>query len=214
MGERKTKSLLACGANVKVISKTFTAELEKLAVEKRITILRKEFEEADAGCGAFLIFCATDDFKLNRQVFEAAEKRGILVNVADRPEICNFIVPAVVRRGPLLACVSTSAAAPAFAKKLKKILSEAFDNGYAPLFEFLSEKREFIKTSVGDIELRRKLFDEMLTSPLETLFLSESMDMYFDENFDYDDYKLKYPEIIEKAEKIYASILKKYNIIT
>jgi siroheme synthase-like protein len=214
VGERKVKSLLACGATVELVSIKLTAVLERLAGEGRIKVFRRGFEENDIE-GAFLVYCATDDSELNRRVFETADKKSLPVNVVDQPSLCNFIVPAVVRKGPLLASVSTSAAAPALAKKLKKILSAAFDEGYAPLLEFLAEKRKIIKAEVDDMALRKKIFDALIESPLEVLFTSgealpKELPEDSDFNFDFGDYKKKNAAIIENAENIYINIRRKF----
>ncbi len=212
VGERKVKSLLECGALVELVSIKLTAGLERLAGEGRIKAARRSFEENDIE-GVFLVYCATDDCELNRRVFETADKKSLPVNVADQPPLCNFIVPAVVRKGPLLATVSTSAAAPAVAKKLKKILSAAFDGGYAPLLEFLAEKRKIIKAEVDDIALRKKIFDALIESPLEFLFLSseEAPELTAkDADFDFAEYKKNNPAVIKKAEEIYNRIRREY----
>ena len=213
VGERKVKSLLACGAVVELVSIKLTAVLERLAGEGRIKALRRGFEESDIE-GVFLVFCATNDGELNRRVFETADKKLRPVNIVDQPALCNFIVPAVVRKGPLLASVSTSAAAPALAKKLKKILAAAFDEGYAPLLEFLAEKRKIIKAEVDDIALRKKIFNALIQSPLEVLFTSDETAHAAltkeDDDFDFSEYKKKNPAVIQKAEKIFIDIRRKF----
>jgi len=205
IGERKALSLLSCGARVTVVSKTLTPALESLAREGRIEALRRPFDHGDVE-GAFLVFCATNDCALNRSVFELADKKSLLVNVVDEPVLCNFIVPAVVRKGPLLASVSTSAAAPAMAKKLKRVLELAFEDGYAPLLEFLSEKRKQIKASVEDIAARKKIFDALIGSELSDLFLKFNAADISSADFDFDEYKKNNPGVIEKAEKIFEEV--------
>ncbi|HBC76355.1 MAG: hypothetical protein A2008_00445 [Candidatus Wallbacteria bacterium GWC2_49_35] len=213
VGERKVRSLLDCGALVTLVSKSFTAGLERLAGEGKIHAEMRGFEEGDVE-GAFLVYCATDDGELNRRVFETAEKKSLLVNVVDQPVLCNFIVPAIVRKGSLLASVSTSAAAPALAKKLKALLAAAFDDGYAPLLEFLAEKRKTVKTLTDDIASRRKIFDGLIESPLSKLFAADSpgsegpaRDL---SGFDFEEYKKANPEIIAEAEKIFGAVCEKY----
>jgi precorrin-2 dehydrogenase/sirohydrochlorin ferrochelatase len=213
VGERKVRSLLDCGALVTLISKSFTAGLERLADEGKIRAEKRGFDDGDVE-GAFLVYCATDDGALNRRVFETADKKLLLVNVVDQPALCNFIVPAVVRKGSLLASVSTSAAAPALAKKLKAILAGAFDDGYAPLLEFLAEKRKAVKTLADDIASRKKIFEGLIESPLSKLFVADARksegaacDI---SGFDFDEYKKSNPEIIAEAEKIFGEVCEKH----
>lgn len=213
VGERKVRSLLECGALVKLVSKSFTAGLERLAGEGKILAEMREFEESDVE-GALLVYCATDDGELNRRVFETADKKSLLVNIVDQPALCNFIVPAVVRKGSLLASVSTSAAAPALAKKLKAVLAGALDDGYAPLLEFLAEKRKSVKALTGDIASRKKIFDGLLDSAILKLFLAEgpvreAAGRDFS-GFDFEEYKAANPEIIAEAEKIFGQVCEKH----
>jgi precorrin-2 dehydrogenase/sirohydrochlorin ferrochelatase len=213
VGERKVRSLLECGALVTLVSRSFTAGLEGLAGEGKIRAEMREFQEGDVE-GAFLVYCATDDGALNRRVFETADKKSLLVNVVDQPALCNFIVPAVVRKGSLLASVSTSAAAPAMAKKLKAVLARAFDDGYAPLLEFLAEKRKTVKTLTDDIASRKKIFDGLIESTLSKLFVAGASDREGPagdlSGFDFEEYKKANPETIAEAEKIFGAVCEKY----
>lgn len=208
VGERKVRSLLECGASVTLVSKTLTAGLEALAAEGRVRAFRRPFAAGDED-GAFLVFCATDDAELNRAVFEAAEKKGALVNVVDRPALCNFIVPAVVRKGSLLASVSTSAAAPAMAKKLKSDLERAFADGYAPLLEFLAEKRAAVRELCSDIAIRRAIFDGLLESGLIKLFTGGSCAFQpspAGPDFDYAACRASNPSLFAEAELIFEEV--------
>jgi len=171
VGERKVFSLLECGALVTLVALTLTRALEELVSAARIKLERRSFLDSDIQ-GAFIVYCATNDGELNEKVFRLAQGRSMLVNVADNPQICNFIVPAIVRRGPLVASVSTSAAAPALAKKLKKILEGAFNENYAPALLFLQRKREIIKNKIIDIKNRASFFSELADSGIMPAILN------------------------------------------
>ena len=119
VAERKTASLLRCGARVHLVAKTLTASLEKWKKEGRIQYLGQVYRPSFMK-EAFIVMAATDDPELNRKVSKDAEKRGLLINAVDQPEDCNFIVPSLVRRGDLTIAVSTSGRSPALAKKIRK----------------------------------------------------------------------------------------------
>ncbi|HNY11490.1 MAG TPA: bifunctional precorrin-2 dehydrogenase/sirohydrochlorin ferrochelatase [Candidatus Wallbacteria bacterium] len=187
-GERKIISLLECGARVLAVSRKFTPAVEKLIFDNKIEGHQREFRPEDLD-GAFLVYCATDDRELNELVYKIAEDNGSLVNIVDAPEICNFIVPAVIRRGPLCVAISTSGAAPSLAKKIKKDIEKMIPKNYEGYIDFLAEKRLEIKGTVGEIEVRKAIFEEMVGSAiLEHMLAGER----------------------EKAETAYREILKKF----
>jgi precorrin-2 dehydrogenase/sirohydrochlorin ferrochelatase len=146
VGTRKALALLACGARVTVVSPEVTQRLADLAGSHVLVLAQRSYREEDLET-MFLVIGATDAEELNRRVHRDAEKRGILCNIADRPEICNFILPSVVRRGDLTIGISTSGRSPALAKKLllhlmgtirRKLLKEAHaPEAHKPLFEQL-----------------------------------------------------------------------------
>jgi precorrin-2 dehydrogenase / sirohydrochlorin ferrochelatase len=116
---RKARGLLEAGALVTVVAPEWEPEFEDLPVRR----LRRRFRASDLD-GAVLAFAATNDRRVNRRVGEEARKRGILVNVADAPEECCFIVPARVRRGGMQIAVSTGGRSPRLAAELRRRLEE------------------------------------------------------------------------------------------
>lgn len=114
--------------------------------------------------GAYLVVVATDDEGLNRKVFNDAEARSMLVNVADVPDLCNFILPAIARRGPLVVAISTSGASPALAKRMKREAAAMFDEAYARMAELLDGLRPWAKQNLPDYEARRDFFDSIVNA--------------------------------------------------
>ena len=94
-------------------------ELQELAAEGSIEWERREYAAEDLE-GTFMVIAATDDTDVNIRVYEDAERRAMLVNVVDVPPLCNFILPAIVRTGPLAIAISTAGASPALAKRIKR----------------------------------------------------------------------------------------------
>src|SRR6185503_8153722 len=119
-------------------------ELEELAREGSILWIRREYEPQDLDA-TFMAIAATNDTDVNIRVYNDAEKRAMLVNVVDVPPLCNFILPAIVRTGPLAIAISTAGASPALAKRIKAEIAESFGEPYARLAVLLNEVRGWAK---------------------------------------------------------------------
>ena len=100
---RKVRALLACEARVCVVGPRVCKSIRALYDEKRIELVERTYETADLK-GAALVFAATNDAATNERVSQDARERGILVNVADSPDLCDFIVPAVDKTRPYRDC--------------------------------------------------------------------------------------------------------------
>ena len=140
VGTRKVRTLLECGARVTVISAGFSPELEELSAAGRVVLKSGSYRARDLE-GKFLVIGATDDEDLNRRVSEDAARRNMLCNIADRPEACSFILPAIVSRGDLVIAISTSGKSPAFAKYLRRRLQKEFGPEYARFLEIMGAVR-------------------------------------------------------------------------
>src|SRR5436190_2747473 len=116
--------------------------------------------------GALLVIAATPDRKLNERVFRDAERRGMLCNVADVPELCNFILPAVHREGPIAVAVSTGGASPALAKRLRAMIAAIVRPEHAELAEELRAMRPDVKARFQSYEERRDYFEEIVRERL------------------------------------------------
>ena len=109
--------------------------------------------------GMFLAIAATDDTDANIAVYEDAERRAMLVNVVDVPPLCNFILPAIVRNGPLAIAISTAGASPALAKRMKREIETAFGEPYARLAILLNEVRGWAKMTLPTYQDRKSFFE-------------------------------------------------------
>jgi precorrin-2 dehydrogenase/sirohydrochlorin ferrochelatase len=171
IGLEKIEGLLACDGDVVLVAPEAGAEVRALAAEGSIEWVRREFEPGDVA-GKFMTIAATDDTDVNIAVYEAAEERAMLVNVVDVPSLCNFILPAIVRTGPLAIAISTAGASPALAKRMKREVSELFGSDYAELAAILNEVRGWAKGTLPTYQDRKAFFESIVNGepdPVELL---------------------------------------------
>ncbi len=109
-----------------------------------------------------MVIAATDQSEVNIDVFDDAERRAMLVNVVDVPPLCNFILPAIVRSGPLAIAISTAGASPALAKRMKREIAEMFGEPYARLAVILNEARGWAKGTLPTYQDRKQFFEEIV----------------------------------------------------
>lgn len=167
---RKVTALRRADAQVTVISPFLCKPLEELAGHGRIEVVDRDYRQGDLE-GAFLAVAATDDPDVNRQVWEEARTRNLLMNVVDDPEHCNFIAPSVVRRGPLSLAISTSGECPAFSRHLRKRLEREFGPAYARYVELLGDLRGRVVDTLTMAE-RRDFWQEIFESNVLSLLAS------------------------------------------
>ncbi|MEW6672756.1 MAG: bifunctional precorrin-2 dehydrogenase/sirohydrochlorin ferrochelatase [Thermodesulfobacteriota bacterium] len=165
VGLRKVAALLECGARVTVVDPAAHAKLLDLAAEGAIELRNRPYQSADMN-GMFLIIGATDDEALNLKIKTDADQKGVLCNIADRPEACHFILPAVVRRGDLTIAVSTSGKSPAFAKKIRKDLEAMFGPEYADFLKLMGAIRRKLLGRRDAPEDHRHLFEQLIDKGL------------------------------------------------
>jgi siroheme synthase-like protein len=161
VGLEKAAGLAACGARVTVVSPELHESFAGLDVEW----VPREYRGGDLD-GAFIVIAATNDTDVNSQIFRAAEQLGKLCNVADVPELCNFILPAVHREGPIAVAVSTGGASPALAKRLRSQIAELVGPEHAELAEELRALRPEVKELFPTYEERRDFFEDLVTERL------------------------------------------------
>jgi uroporphyrin-III C-methyltransferase/precorrin-2 dehydrogenase/sirohydrochlorin ferrochelatase len=141
IGEHKARGLLEADAEVTVIAPDFSEGLEQMASAGALDLVRREYRDGDLE-GAFVAIAATDDRAINKEIFEDAQKAGVLLNAVDDNEHCHFAIPSIVRRGDFLVGISTGGKAPALAKRLRRRLSREFGPAYGTLVEILGRIRE------------------------------------------------------------------------
>ncbi|MBW2466762.1 MAG: bifunctional precorrin-2 dehydrogenase/sirohydrochlorin ferrochelatase [Deltaproteobacteria bacterium] len=161
VAERKVLGLLSCAAQVAVVSPELTEELQRLHTEGDIEWLSREYRPGDLE-QAFLVIAATDDEETQKQVFEEAAGRNLLLNVADVPQRCNFILPATVRQGDLAVSVSTAGKSPALARKIRMELEKRYGPEYSLLVKILGAVRPEVLASGLEQSENERLFKKLL----------------------------------------------------
>jgi precorrin-2 dehydrogenase/sirohydrochlorin ferrochelatase len=154
----KVHGLLDCDARVTVIAPQVDEELRRLPVR----VIRRVFEPADAE-RRFLVIAATNDRAVNAEVSAAAS----LCNVADDPELCSFILPAIVRRDPIVIGVSTGGASPALAQRIRSDIAELVGPRHAELARRLAALRPWAKRELPTYEARRDYFQRVVEESLD-----------------------------------------------
>jgi precorrin-2 dehydrogenase / sirohydrochlorin ferrochelatase len=154
VGEPKIGGLLETGARIRVVALDASPAVREWARAGRIDLELRAFSPEDLD-GAFLTVVATNSRTLNERIYREAQRRGVLCNVVDVPDLCDFFYPAVVRRGDLQIAISTSGQSPSLAQKIRQQLEKQFGPSYAAWVAELGETRKLILAS--DLEKERKL---------------------------------------------------------
>ena len=163
VGEPKVGGLIDTGARIHVVALEAGEAVRNWARTGKITFELRAFVPEDLD-GAFLAVVATASRVLNEAIYREAQRRGILCNVVDVPEYCDFYYPAVVRRGDLQIAVSTSGQSPSLAQKIRQQLERQFDPGYARWVADLGATRRLVLASDLDPQRKRELL-QSLASP-------------------------------------------------
>jgi siroheme synthase-like protein len=153
VGEPKIGGLIDTGARVHVVALDATEAVHAWANAGKITLELRAFAAEDLD-GTFLAVVATASRDLNAAVYREAQRRGILCNVVDVPEYCDFYYGAVVRRGDLQIAISTNGQSPSLAQRLRQQLERQFGPGYAKWVAELGETRRLALAS--DLDPQRK----------------------------------------------------------
>jgi siroheme synthase-like protein len=172
IGLEKVEGLLACEGEVVLIAPDATPPLRALADEGSIRWEQREYTGPEDLEGVFMVIAATNDTDVNIQIYDDAERRAMLVNVVDVPPLCNFILPAIIRTGPLAIAISTAGASPALAKRIRNEIAEEYGEPYARLAILLNEVRGWAKGTLPTYQDRKVFFESIVNGdpdPIELL---------------------------------------------
>jgi siroheme synthase-like protein len=161
VGLEKARGLLDCDARVTVVAPEICDELRGLEVE----VLERPYHSSDLD-GRLLVVAATSSAHLNREISRDARARSLLCNVADVPELCSFILPAVLRRDPIAVAVSTGGASPALAQRIRDDIAGIVGPEHAELARRLRELRPWVRSEYPTYEERKRFFAELVAGEL------------------------------------------------
>jgi len=157
----KAEQLLKYGAKLTVVAPEASEQIRQWAAQGLLTYLPRAFLPDDLD-GQTLVVGSTNAPSVNTQVFEEATRRGVMANIVDVPELCNFIYGAVVQRGDLQIAISTSGQSPVFAAQLRQQLELQFGEEYAAYLEILGEARRLARERLPDPETQKRAYDLIL----------------------------------------------------
>ena len=171
VGLEKVEGLLACDGTVTLVAPDAIEPLQEMAAEGSIAWERRAYSPADLE-GTFMVIAATSDSEVNIGIYEDAERRAMLVNVVDVPPLCNFILPAIIRTGPLAIAISTAGASPALAKRIRNEIASEYGEPYAKLAIMLNDVRGWAKGTLPTYQDRKAFFESIVNGepdPVELL---------------------------------------------
>jgi precorrin-2 dehydrogenase/sirohydrochlorin ferrochelatase len=144
---RKAEALLATGARLVVVAEHIDEVLTSLCAGSNAELIKSRYSK-DYLVGAVLAIAATNKLELNRQIYKDCQELEVLCNVVDQPELCDFFVPAVVKRGDLQIAISTEGNCPAYAGHLRKKLEAVFTDEHG---QFLADLEQLRKRIIADV---------------------------------------------------------------
>jgi len=159
VAERKVATLLRFNARTKLISPNLTKNLRKQAGSGKIEFVEREYREGDLE-GAVLVFAATDSKEVNLKIKKEADTTNVPINIVNDPASCEFLVPSVVRRGPITIAISTSGSSPLLSKKLKHDIEDSLTKDYIRYARKIGKFRKTLIETVKDGKRRREIMEE------------------------------------------------------
>jgi precorrin-2 dehydrogenase len=162
VGEPKIGGLIDTGARIHVVALEASSQVHEWAEAGKVELDLRRFAPNDLD-GKFLAVVATATPSLNEFIYHEAQRRGVLCNVVDVPEHCDFFYPAVVQRGDLQIAVSTAGQSPSLARRIRQQLERQFGEGYADWVQQLGETRRLILASDLDREIKSDLLHSLVS---------------------------------------------------
>jgi precorrin-2 dehydrogenase/sirohydrochlorin ferrochelatase len=165
VAERKAERLIECNAQVVVVSRSLTPALEDRKKENAIEHIDADYEKKTLR-GAFMVIGATDRDDVNAQVSQDARSLGMLVNIVDDPDRCNFILPSLLQQGDLSIAVSTGGKSPALARKIKEDLQKQYGPEYESLLKIMGSLRKKVLAQGHASEANKTIFEALVHSDM------------------------------------------------
>lgn len=158
---RKAETLVPTGARLVIVAASVTDTIQTLSKKTDVELINSKYSK-EYLVGAVLVIAATNNRQLNKRIYKDCQELEILCNVVDDPEICNFYVPASVKRGDLQIAISTEGRCPAYAGHLRKKLEKIFTDYHGKFLSELEKLREQIIEEVSDPSNRKALLGQLV----------------------------------------------------
>ncbi|MGA2412150.1 MAG: bifunctional precorrin-2 dehydrogenase/sirohydrochlorin ferrochelatase [Candidatus Binataceae bacterium] len=165
IAEARVRALLDAGALVTVVSPELTPALQAMARGEEIHHCARNYASNDMQ-GRFLACIVTSDEALARSAAADAERFGVLINAADMPAFCDFITPAVVKRGAVQIAIGTGGASPALARRLRESIETLVGPEYEPFADLLRVARQWLRSRVESPDERARILSALVASEL------------------------------------------------
>ena len=176
---RKTDLVVRAGCDVTVVAPTLNNDMARLVQENDIKHKTGELIAADLD-GCTIAFGASADNAINRKLRDLAGSAGVPVNIADDPELCDFIMPAIVDRSPILVAVGSGGTSPLLTRMLKARFETTIPAAYGRLAEFAGRYRDRVKDSIPNMTRRRRFWETMIAGPIAEHLFSAREDLAMD----------------------------------
>jgi uroporphyrin-III C-methyltransferase/precorrin-2 dehydrogenase/sirohydrochlorin ferrochelatase len=168
---RKAELMHKAGARLCIVAPDIEAAVHNLEFVQEIKLMQRTFIESDLD-NTVCVIAATDDMDLNRDISRFAQARNIPVNVVDNPELCSFIMPSIIDRGPLQIAISTGGVSPVLARMLRSRLESTIPGAYGELANLAEEFRLTVKQALPDVDARRRFWESIFDGQAAELVFS------------------------------------------
>ena len=173
---RKALLLAKAGAKIDVLAPEIDDSLLQLVQQSHGQYVQDVFSSSTALRHYRLVIAATDNNRVNQQVFAACEAENVLVNSVDDPPHCRFMVPAIIDRSPLVISVASNGTSPVLSRQIRTQLESSIPHGMGKLAEFSGQWRAAVKQKIVNPEERRIFWEELYASPLKEQVFNDNLD--------------------------------------
>ncbi|MBP8013196.1 MAG: uroporphyrinogen-III C-methyltransferase, partial [Acinetobacter sp.] len=173
---RKALLLAKAGAKIDVLAPEIDDNLLQLVQQSQGQYVQDVFSSSTALRHYRLVIAATDNNRVNQQVFAACEAENVLVNSVDDPPHCRFMVPAIIDRSPLVISVASNGTSPVLSRQIRTQLESSIPHGMGKLAEFSGQWRAAVKQKIVNPEERRIFWEELYASPLKEQVFNDNLD--------------------------------------
>ncbi len=174
---RKAESLLEAGARVVIVSDSIDNVLAAQLQNPNVELIRSKYSK-NYLAGAAIVIAATNNSQVNKQIFQDCQQLEVLCNVVDSPELCDFFVPAVVKRGDLQVAVCTEGSCPAYAGHIRGKLESMFTQKHGEFLHELETLRKWVIENLPDDTERKVILGKLVDDESFDYFVKSGPDLW------------------------------------